>query len=150
MNGLGPVSKAGRCVFLPTVDPSSKTRLLYESKILSSVHVQRKTCVCGELFIHHVTSEDRPRKPVVACFSLLSRRVCRIFYQGVPKKLIISTNALIWGGDSLLSNFEIISIESDFIFDSKFNYYVDCSPCIRCLDKLRPIISVFVVDGIIQ
>ena len=40
LNGLGPVSKAGRCVFLPTVDPSSKTRLLYKSKVLDSVQVQ--------------------------------------------------------------------------------------------------------------
>ena len=39
-NGLGPVSEVGRCVFLPTVDPSNKTRLLYESKVLDSVQEQ--------------------------------------------------------------------------------------------------------------
>ena len=49
LNGLGPVSKAGRCVFLPTVDLSSKNRLHYESKVLSTLHVKRNTFDCGEL-----------------------------------------------------------------------------------------------------
>ena len=53
LNGLGPVSEAGRCVFLPTVDPSSKTRLLYKSKILDSVHVQAQDlCLWRTVFLN--------------------------------------------------------------------------------------------------
>ena len=53
LNGLGPVSEAGRCVFLPTVDPSSKTRLLYESKVLDSVQVQAQDlCLWRTVFLN--------------------------------------------------------------------------------------------------
>ena len=64
LNGLGPVSKAGRCVFLPTVDPSSKTRLLYESKVLDSVQVQAQDLCLWRTVIAGLG--NGPRSPVIS------------------------------------------------------------------------------------